>query len=683
MLVVNIIKKICVLSLILILFSSLGFAIDYQVAFTLNTNNVEMCPSGTTQIIGVVRNTGENDDVYYITSDSEWVTLAPDKLTVGAGEEENVYVYITPEYSAEAGNYKIGITVKSEKTTDFEEISLDLLNCHGVELVPENFTKTGCLGDDVTINIDIKNTGKNLETFLIETSKGELSETGLAVNSDETKTIKLTVPVTTEEETVKVKARSELKTSYASDEIEIKIVGDDCYFAELTAISETQTVCKNEEGNFVFVIKNTGKAEDTFVLNTDAGVLSNDKISLIPEEAKEFVLTESFEEVGEYPIKVSAVSRHLELSKEVMLNVEECYIVELTTDKTSVNICPDTETMVALTLKNAGKRKDIYELETTNGELSETGVDLDVEEEKTIELVVTEDKQITINVTSYFVQESISVETVERTEEECFGFSAEAEQQTIEGREYKGYLFTIIVENTGLEKERYMITYDGPEWVYVDPQNLELTSEESGEVFVYMSPTFGTEAGLHKTTVNIENDRGLSKSQDVELILENVTLEQPLENAGETEEELEEETTEDVPVVEEETEENITVTPTGKVTIKSPKKLVSAIVLGLIAIIAIVFGPSLVEKTRNLKGGKGAPVSGVAGIPEKKVEKLEKSGINTADKLASSSPKKIAKMLNVSERTAEKYINSAKRLVKKKPKEKTVKEDIDEILDTI
>jgi hypothetical protein len=56
----------------------------------------------------------------------------------------------------------------------------------------------------------------------------------------------------------------------------------------------------------------------------------------------------------------------------------------------------------------------------------------------------------------------------------------------------------------------------------------------------------------------------------------------------------------------------------------------------------------------------------VTGISEKRLEKLKAMGIDSVEKLAESDPKEIAKKLEVSKKTASKWITNAKNLLTEK-----------------
>ena len=84
-----------------------------------------------------------------------------------------------------------------------------------------------------------------------------------------------------------------------------------------------------------------------------------------------------------------------------------------------------------------------------------------------------------------------------------------------------------------------MITMEGPDWAYLEPDEIHLGGEEEGVLYLYLSPGFGTNMDTY--TVNIEADSGrASDSLDVAVIvpedITDVELPEPPEEPEEPEE---------------------------------------------------------------------------------------------------------------------------------------------------
>ena len=155
---------------------SFAFAAQYSADLQLTTLTSELCPYTTVQVLGHLANNGESPDSYAITSDSPWIKIAPDTITLNKGETANVYIYITPTLAA-AGQYPLKININSKNgAKDIETISLNLLRCHGVTLASKTTTQSSCIGEKASFPVDITNAGKYSETFDIITNNNAAEE---------------------------------------------------------------------------------------------------------------------------------------------------------------------------------------------------------------------------------------------------------------------------------------------------------------------------------------------------------------------------------------------------------------------------------------------------------------------------------------------------------------------------
>jgi len=67
--------------------------------------------------------------------------------------------------------------------------------------------------------------------------------------------------------------------------------------------------------------------------------------------------------------------------------------------------------------------------------------------------------------------------------------------------------------------------------------------------------------------------------------------------------------------------------------------------------------------TETMKGKETFDLRKVPGIGEKRAQQLKDIGIDSVEKLARSSPKVLSEKLNVSEKTASRWISSAKEIL--------------------
>ncbi len=638
-------KKIITLYTIMILLMIMpqALATEYSVNLDMDTNFIRLGPcSGGTMIKGTIENTGEQTDTYTISPQNNWIITAPQKVTLNPGEIKSIAIFITPPCEIEPMEYTKDITVESGNSKDTETITIDVLRIHSVELDTTTL-RTSCIGDTETFDIYISNMGLTSETYTITSTSGILEKDEITVESEETEKVTLTVPVTTEKQTIDVNVKS--TTSYAEDSKTLQILAVSCYSQAASITPESKTMCIKESSDFTITVRNTGTKEDTYTVTTDFGELSSQTLIIDAQSETKVKLTVSPQDMGQYTANIKVASAHETTELQVTINaqsckgvavitipkektvckgenaeysvtlknigktedtlalsttmgelseteitieagdtaevlltiptedlaydtytvevtaesdikdsskstltVENCYSGTLSVEPQIMTVCPKRDATFTITLENTGKNKDTYTLETSDGTLEKDTVELESQKTEDIQLTVpanTEEKEVIINMFSEHVQETKTVTVLLKDQEKCYGFTVNANPQIIEANEYKGYLYTITVKNTGEYASDFSIsTIGGPEWTYIDPTTQHIETDTEQQFFIYVSPPYGTEVGTYNIDIEIKRDNVSAKTTTLKLLLgKTATQETPSEKEEEPakEEEPEEE----------------------------------------------------------------------------------------------------------------------------------------------
>jgi len=76
-----------------------------------------------------IKNSGENTQIFRLYVDGpDWVYLSRDDAYVDPGEEKEVYLYVSPEYEAEAGSYFVTLNATSQHSQIAIELTINLLS---------------------------------------------------------------------------------------------------------------------------------------------------------------------------------------------------------------------------------------------------------------------------------------------------------------------------------------------------------------------------------------------------------------------------------------------------------------------------------------------------------------------------------------------------------------------------
>ena len=510
----------------------------------LDTTTLRTTCIGDTETFDIyISNIGLATETYSITSTSG--ILEKDEITVESEETEKVTLMVPVTTEEQT----IDVTVKS--TTSYAEDSKTLqilaASCYSqaASITPES--KTMCIKESSDFTITVRNTGTKEDTYTVTTDFGELSSQTLIIDAQSETKVKLTV---SPEDMGQYTASIKVASAHETTELQVTINAQSCKGIAVIITPKEKIVCKGENAQYSVTLKNIGKTEDTLALSTTMGELSETEITIEAGDTAEVLLTIQTEDLSydTYTVEVTAESDIQDSSKST-LTVENCYSGTLSVEPQIMTVCPKRDATFTITLENTGKNKDTYTLETSDGTLEKDTVELESQKTGDIQLTVpanTEEKEVIINMFSEHTQETKTVTVSLKDEEKCYGFTVNANPGIIEANEYKGYLYTITVKNTGEYASEFSISpIGGPEWTYIDPttQNIETGSEQ--QFFIYVSPPYGTEVGTYNIDIEVKRDNITTKTTTLKLILgKTATQETPSEK-------------EDEPSIEEEPEEEL------------------------------------------------------------------------------------------------------------------------------
>ncbi|MCK5474573.1 MAG: helix-hairpin-helix domain-containing protein [Candidatus Aenigmarchaeota archaeon] len=744
-----------------------------------------------------VTNYGTVEETFDLTTTSGVLSKKTVVLDSGMSEIVELSVDVTKE--------KENVFVEAQSRTSYAKITeiVDVVgvNCYDAKLNVFPETKTMCVDEDSTYTVEITNHGTKDDTYTLETNFGELTDIEVNIPAGETKTTTLTVlPTDIGDYDLNVAANS-IHTVMSA---KAKLSSINCKGIAVLAIPPELSVCKGSTARYLITMKNIGSRADTFTIETNMGTIVDSVLDIDSGEVKDTYLEIDTNglDFTTYDFTVTAEST-IEDSVKGTLVIENCYSLDISVEEKTKSVCPAKDARYLFTLKNTGKNDDTYNLSVDTGlwVFSEYSVIVDAFSEKTVELYIATDfedamnKELCVTVASLHVLETEDIVIGFKEKSECYGYSMSINPAIIETEEYKGYIYTATITNTGLYESEYSFDVDGPEWVTVAPETTAINAGEKDETFIYAAPPYGTATGAYTITLSSKNKEGIIKSATVQMTVGGATPEdipvvddEPID-LTETETYAADINTTEEHVIDNETisiatasyttvagvrksfdigfetgsfivhisdtrveyenpeiGENIyevlventlyeiaidfidantttntyafnvvgvevtenyeaeTTVPVDEVPeeSKSSSKLIYAIVVGIIIILLILFGPEAVDLLFKDEEEE-KQTFGIAGIGPKREATLKKEGIATVEELSKSDASDVATILGVSSSQAKKYINAAAKKVRatkkeekkeekpeekekparKKKEEKEVKDEIKDILDNI
>jgi len=299
------------------------------------------------------------------------------------------------------------------------------------------------------------------------------------------------------------------------------------------------SLCRDEQKSLTFLISNNENFGNQYRLLLDApswAELNVNSVSLGAKKSGIFLINFDTTDIeDEYDFKLNAISElgKVQRKKNIEVNVEECYALEVELEKEKDVICGGEEKEYDIIIENSGTLNQDVELELDAPKWADLGnvsfFDLESEEKKTATLRVNPEDDVSgsFSVKIFAVVEdgeelrfSDEIEFDVISKEACF--KADISTKTSVTNLYSEDLFFVKVRNNGVKKAAYEVSLEGPSWVGVSPDNLELNPGQTGNLNLNVNPTEDIEPGTYSIEISLEsNDVVYSKNVDITLKKEN------------------------------------------------------------------------------------------------------------------------------------------------------------------
>ncbi|MBI2208833.1 hypothetical protein HYU50_05040 [Candidatus Woesearchaeota archaeon] len=295
------------------------------------------------------------------------------------------------------------------------------------------------------------------------------------------------------------------------------------------------SLCTDEQKSIPILITNNENFENQYRLLLDAPEWAKLNVEEARLGAKSsgiaLVDFDTSKILGKFDFKLDAISElgKVQRKKDIEVNVEKCYELDISLEKKEVTICSGEKTEYNVVVKNSGTLKQDVKLEAEGAEWAgfENNPELkladDEEESAALALSPEEDASgeftITVsatpdNKTSFRVSDAINVNVVSKAA--CYQANINARAGIT--NTYKEDFFFAKVTNNGVKKANYKASVEGPSWVTVNPQALELNPGQTGNLNVELNPPNDAEPNTYGIKIILEsNDAIYSKDIDIKL----------------------------------------------------------------------------------------------------------------------------------------------------------------------
>ncbi|WP_129597731.1 TIGR04279 domain-containing protein [Methanohalophilus profundi] len=357
----------------------------YGVALSIDPVSNTMEIKDTKSYTLKIRNTGNVEDTFILSTTSDYATLDSETITLAAGEVG--YTQMTVEGINETGTYTIPVSVVSDtdENADAQKTAfIEVVEAVSMKVTPA--TQTVTYGEPAEYVVKIINTGAQTHTYNLEVSENSSNTTAvlnratipdLAVGESEKvdftfnntgsadRLIEATLLVSVKGETYKN------ETSVAS----ALYLAEDVYGVSIEADEDKQAIKSGKNATYFLTVSNLGNTNDTFNLTT-----TGENVSLVESlelnasgtaDSKEVVTLDHWPTApGEHKIYVTVESTNATDTVKLITRVVEVEGNELSNseidDESTVKISNVTNSEI--------KNSLIVDSNVTNSEIKDSVV---------------------------------------------------------------------------------------------------------------------------------------------------------------------------------------------------------------------------------------------------------------------------------------------------------------------
>lgn len=472
-----------------------------------------------------VVNQGKWQETFDLSASVDWADLSKSEVTIASEGSETVSLVLNPPAGISVGTHTVFVTARSTESyaTASASVEMDVVDCfdYSTKLEPES--QSACLGEGRDFELTINNIGDEDDEYAIAAPEWIFPDkTRVAVNAGDSGIIELTVvPTDKGIQTFEVTITSERDPEAAPEKVSGIINVEECRGVAVIVAPTEASVCKGESVEFSVSIKNTGSVEGTFDITASAGDLDQDRITL-DEGASETIKLEVNTrgmDIGKIKIEVRASEGPITDSADIDLEIEECFVADLSVQPDTVVVCPGASIPYTIKLENTGKEHDTYTLKFADQNIVR---ELDPGKTETLsyefQIPFVEEGRYIFNVdmtSAGGLSMSRTSEIELRSSDACFGVKLDDGLGVVEVG--KATTVDIGITNTGEQPSTFKVSVkDAPEWAFLEPADIHLGANEEDFLYLYLSPGFGTPKGSYTLTVSAESD---TASDSIQIIV--------------------------------------------------------------------------------------------------------------------------------------------------------------------
>ena len=298
-------------------------------------------------------------------------------------------------------------------------------------------------------------------------------------------------------------------------------------------------ICTDEQKAIPILITNNEDFGNEYSIFLDApewAKLNVDKARLDAKKSGVVLINyDSAGILGKFDLKIAAISElgKVQRKKSIEVNAEKCYDLDLSFEKEDI-VCGGETTEYNIIIKNKGTISQKVVLEIAGPQWAGLGNNsnsftLSPREEEKIALSLAPEEDVSgmfdisaaatpDNKTAFKVSNVVNINVIDKAACYQADISAKAAVNNL----YKEDFFFVKVTNNGAKKAAYNAALEGPSWVSLNPEILELNQGQTGNLNVKISPSDDIEPNTYGIKIILESN-GAIYSKDIDIKLRKET----------------------------------------------------------------------------------------------------------------------------------------------------------------
>jgi hypothetical protein len=465
---------------------------------------------------------------------SKWVAFAPKTFTLNKGQCQELVLFVTPECYANSGTYDFNIVVLGAEKFE-KKISLKVIQAHTqlLEVVPRaNESKAG---ETNIYDIKVTNTSNYVGEFVLTTNNIPSSWVSLqgepfvlAPYESREFELKITPNFSTNPSIVDftLTASNTLTDSASTINLTQKIVDFvpfTIYGLPLDSLDSSEINSCSETGKQIeFTITNNSSHSDEYNLTfvgPDSAKLNKTTINLDTNESEKIILTIDKDDINSHFFGINVYSQKYRRTFDVsgIINIIDCYNISLERVSTNTSEClGDFEQQFIIRNHGLYDSNIYFDSEYLVGDFV---TELESGKQKTIMLYMMADKLGTNNIVVQAV-DNYSKTIIDYNIEvlDCISYDVNMVLK-IETDCNIGELFPIEINNKSALDMTIDLNASGIDFINFSNNQINLLSGQKGNLYMYVPPSCGKEAGTYEAKIVFDNNKGLVKERIVEVVL--------------------------------------------------------------------------------------------------------------------------------------------------------------------